>query len=780
MRLLRYKHEISCSINNFLDNSNKKCMIIYTKNSRNLEEIFKGIETDYYFTDTYYSVNNPLQLLFLLRQQRNPAKRAAEFNFFINKGFVRFSPVNLFKSATNIFRKDIKYFEEQIILQLKAFRSPIAIPLCCRNGLDKGVCELIENLCALDNTSVKFILIFNNRSLPQIDLLKSKVFSEYLEVEFASSILQLHFNELNIEQIEAIKAATNDDLFEMEGVYTYLKNSGALKNNTKLVIDELVKSLLKQNFSDDESRVLGVASYFKDKFTIEGIEYICDRDSVKRIDTEIKKILDRSIEDGILSFSDEEYTFIIGMFKDAFKQIYQAQKTKFHTAIESYLKDNNPFQYDFRYYHLQEIQSKSAKNMLLMKVINSLRFKKDIDLQTKNLFVENFDLQLFQDIVDIYAMIDRGDFDNARQKAASIDVSNNFILHSEMKYLLLFLEWKGLERQNPNRLLGNFNEICNLDCEIETKLFAKLLQLSIACNEGNRLIGFPAPSQLFYEINKLLSKYNCVDALYLKNILYRKSNAALNRVSSLSNVKKSFEYFEDKKELYPNEYFMSGTNLVALLLQSASKLANKSSSLSKERNPYILAKALRGQLSPHCPPALSVNLENNYLIAKQLFASNPPTENELQKIITQLSSVDSGCKIMTYMNIGTLYAIRQNYINAMECWRKAEEINQGNDEYFTYILKNNELILRLSQNQNIKPEECDLGETPSVFLDNEVVQYIEMRPKILHELIKFTDLTYDKIKKYFNKRYSDAFHDVALQFFSQPYILSDVQFWSDN
>ncbi len=779
MSLLQYKHEISCSINDFLNNSNKKCLIIYTKNSRNLEDIFKRIETDYIFTDIYCNVNNPLQLLFLLRQQRNPAKRAAEFNFFINKGLIRFSPINLFKSATNIFRKDIKYFEDQIILQIKEFHSPIVIPLCCHDRLDNGVCELIEKLCYLENIGTKFILIFDNKALPQINLLKAKAFCEYLEVEFISSILKTHFNELSYEQIEAIKAATNDDLVEMESIYTYLINTGALRSDTNLVLSELIKSLVQQNFSDDEARVLGIASYFKDKFTIEGIEYICDRDTVNRISTEIKKILDESIENGILSVSDEEYIFIVGMFKDAFKQIYQAQKAKFHSAIESYLKDKNPFQYNIRYYHLKEIQSESAKDMLLMKVINALRFKKDIDLQTKNLFIENFNLQLFEDLSDVYLKINSGDFKNARQKATSIDVSYNFILYSEIKYLLLFLEWKGLKRQNPNHLVNNFNEICNLDCEIETKLFTKLLQLSIACNEGNRLVGFPTPSQLFYEVKRDLSKYNCVDALYLKNILYRKSNAALNRISSLSNVKKSFEYFEDKKELYPNEYFMSGTNLVALLLQSAIKLPN-GPSISTERNPYFIAKRLRRQLSPDCPPALSMNLENNYLIAKQLFASNPPTENELQKTIKQLNGVDSGCKIMTFMNIGTLYAIRQNYAKAIEYWNKAEDINGESDEYFTYILKSNRLILSLSQNQNINPEKCVLGEIPSVFSDNEVIQYIAMRQDILRELIKLTDLNYNKIKKYFNKKYSEAFHCVELQFFSQPYILSDVQFWSDN
>lgn len=514
MSLLQYKHEISCSINDFLDNSNKNCLIIYTKNSRNLDDIFKNIETDYYFTDTYYNVNNPLQLLFLLRQQRNPSKRAAEFNFFINKGLIRFSPINLYKSAINIFKKDIKYFEEQIITQIKEYHSQLVVPLCCHDGTDTEVYELIEKLCTHENTGAKFILIFENKAIPQINLFKAKDFCDYLDVDFKTSILKTHFIELSCDQIEAVKAATNDNLFEMESIYAYLKNSGALRSETNLVINELVKSLVEQNFSDDESRVLGVASYFKDKFTIEGLEYVCNKDSVNRINTEIKKILDKSIEDGILSVSDEEYLFIIGMFKDAFKQIYQTHKTKFHTAIESYLKDKNPFQYDIRYYHLKEIQSESAKDMLLMKVINALRFKKDIDLQTKNLFIENFDLHLFEALSGIYAMIDRGEFENARQKVVSIDISNNFILHSEIKYLILFLEWKGLKRQNPNRLVGNFNEIYNLDCEIETKLFTKLLQLSIACNEGNRLVSFPSPSQLFHEINKLLSKYNCVDALY--------------------------------------------------------------------------------------------------------------------------------------------------------------------------------------------------------------------------------------------------------------------------
>ena len=97
-------------------------------------------------------------------------------------------------------------------------------------------------------------------------------------------------------------------------------------------------------------------------------------------------MLEDSIRDGILDVSDEEYVFIIGMLKDALKQIYKSKKNRFHSAIESYLKDKNPFQYDIRYYHLKEIQSKNAKDMLLMKVINALRF---IFAQKTINFVEN-------------------------------------------------------------------------------------------------------------------------------------------------------------------------------------------------------------------------------------------------------------------------------------------------------------------------------------------------------------------------------------------------------
>lgn len=780
MNFLQYKQKISCYINDFLNESSKKCLVVYTKNSRNLSNILKNIETSYTFTDTYYNVNNSLQLLFLLRQQKNPSKRAAEFNFFINKDFIRFSPINLFRSATNIFRQDLKYFEDQIILQIKEFHSSLAIPICWHEGMDNSICELIENLCTHESADVKFIIIFEDKNLTQIELLTQKDFSEYLEIDFNTSILKTHFDKLSCSQIDALKIATNDDLFEMEGIYTYIMNSRALDSDTDFVINELIKSLVEQNFKGDKSRVLGVAAYFKDKFTIDGIEYICNTDTANRIDTEIKKILDDSIQDGILSVSDEEYIFIIGMFKDALRQIYKAQKNKFHLGIENYLKSKNPFQYDIRYYHLKETQSESAKDMLLMKVINALRFKKDIDIHTKNLFIENYDLRLFENIVDIYSMIDKGNFSAARQKATSINISNNLILHSEIKYLLLFLEWKVMKKQNIKRLESSFNEIYNLDCEIETKLFTKLLQLSIACNNGNKLTDFPTPSQIFLEIIKLLSKYNCVDALYLKNILYRKSNAALNRVSSLDNVVDSFKFFEDKKELYPNEYFMSGVNLVALLLQSTIKRSNESILNSEDRNPYILAKKLRAQLSKDCPIALSVYLENNYLIAKQLFTSNPPTEKELQKVIKQLDKADDGCKIMTLMNIGTLYAMRQNFVYAIKYWDRAEKINEGNDEYFSYIIKSNKLIMMLSQNQHVTTKDCICGEIPYVFSDNEVVQYIEMRQNIINELNKLFDLNYDKIKKYFKQKYRDMFLGMELQFFSQPYILSDVQFWSDN
>ncbi|MBD5086435.1 MAG: hypothetical protein HDT32_03645 [Clostridiales bacterium] len=779
-----YTYEISCEINDFLE-SNKKCLIIYTKNFKNCNNIFNEIQSDFVFTDVYYNVKNLLHLLFLLRQQKNPKKRAAEYNFFVNAGHVRLNPMGLIKSATNAFREDIKYFEEQIVQQLKELGAQIVVPICYCDEMGNEIFDLIFKLCCRHDINTKFILLCHNDSMLQIKAFASEDFCDSLKIEFTTSILKTKFKNLTIEQLNFIKIATNDDLFEMEKIYEYLNKISALNDETPLIIDELFNNIVAKNYSGDKSLVLSIAAHFKEKFTVDGLEYVyCNSESVD-YSNEIINILDTCVEDGILNATNKEYFFIIGLFKKAFSKIYENRNIRFHSTIECYLEMKNPFEYDLRYYHLREIKSSRAGDMLLMKVINALRLKKVIDNDTKTAFEEYFDINLLESLTSIYTLIESGNFKEALFKCSSIDTANNLILHNEVKYLYLFLEWKEISNKNHNLLIHDFEEILSAKCETETKLYTMLLQLSIACNEGNKLDKFPSPSKLFYDIIKILDNYDCIDALFLKNVLYRKSNAALIRVSSLRNVKSSFEYFKDKKELYSNEYFMAGTNLVALLLQSSiktnAKLPQKSiSSLADIRNPYLLAKELKNQLSRNCPPALKVNLENNFLIAKQLFTGTPPTQSNLEKLAGCLDGTGHGCKIMTYMNLGTMYALRKEYERAIYYWNKAEELNDDNDEYYTYIIKNNRIICKKSQNEKVFPDELPSEEIPSVFADKEVIQYIKYRQTILSQLILKENIDYDYIETLFNDEFNSLFHGAQLFFFSQPYFLSDVQFWSDN
>ena len=319
------------------------------------------------------------------------------------------------------------------------------------------------------------------------------------------------------------------------------------------------------------------------------------------------------------------------------------------------------------------------------------------------------------------------------------------------------------------------------ECEAEIKVFTKLLQLSIVSNQGDFIkTEAVMPYRVFSDARRMLAKYNCAEAQFLLHVLKRKSDAALQRVTALSNVEESFLYFSQLKDLYPNEYFMAGNNLVALLLQSKGIGVQPSRKNETElfREPFRLAQFLLGELPKRAPIPLYMYLKNNELIAKRFYTDVPFEDKELQTFESQINKLDHDSQIMFHMNLGTHYAYMGQYKEARQSWNIAEGLNGDGDDFFAYIIESNRLVCELCEGR--KPEFLQLA-TPALMSEPEIMQYVTLRNELIQELISKESIkNYQSIEAAFANKFESAFAKANLVFYSKPFLFSDVQFWSDN
>ena len=141
------EEKLSHSIDVFLKDNKKRCLWIAGSNPRNIKNILPKFRTKYDFTDLFYNVKDETDLLFLIRQQKNPNKRTLEYDEFLNP----IGPFNFSKIATatfNLFKSDIASFSKQIIKELKSINSSrLCILIDCSKDLSERLTYAIREIC---------------------------------------------------------------------------------------------------------------------------------------------------------------------------------------------------------------------------------------------------------------------------------------------------------------------------------------------------------------------------------------------------------------------------------------------------------------------------------------------------------------------------------------------------------------------------------------------------------------------------------------------------------
>ena len=783
------ENNFCCNVNDFLG-SNKKLLIIQCKSTENCTTLIKAIQTDeYIFSDLFFNVSEPEQLLFLLRQQQNPNKRPAEYGYFLGYGKdnAHFSyginPMGIFYSLSNAFRKNLVYFEDQIKNCIKKLGGQVAILLYVDDDISDSIKMLIDNICNCKDCQAKFICITSKQIIGgNLAFLQKQVYTNELNIQLFYSADQVKdfFPLLNLKQVESLLVATNENIYEMFSIYKQICQID--NKESDLFIESLIESSLGQTYSELNKKILGTAAHLYAQFSTQELHKICTQANITDSFEAVDEILEESRKKGVFSCSSEEYNFLSKYIKSVFAKMQSRISNRLHSAIAEYLSAYNPFAYHLRRLHLANAGDLEGKrNMIAMEMCNICHFAKQVDNDASQAFEDEFGVDAKATMLKVYNAIINGKYNDAQQLCITLATVDNQIIQQECTYLNALIDWK---TGNKNRLVIAKNNLSNIiqseTSEPEMVILSKMLLLSIISNIGEytKIETTDTPENIFNSIKTDISKYKHIDADFLRYILYRKSNAAKQRVYSINLVKQSFEFFNERKEIYADEYFKAGTNLLALGLQSldASNLfANDISTLAQTLESDSETNLL--------PITIKLYLKNNLLLYKLFCCPESIKESDIGVFYNEFYNdsdyVNLDSRILFTMNVGTFFAYYRNYNKARQFWDYAEKLNVINDEYFNYIIYTNRIICDICEGKKIAELELP---SPAIFLnDNEIYQYIKLRNHLINQLAKDNkSLTYDQLVKLFSETFNIQFNQANLLFYSNPFLFSEIQFWSDN
>lgn len=789
--ILQYEQDFCCNVNDFL-NSEKKLLFIKCKNEENCKMLLHSMETyDYNFTDLFYNVSRPEHLLFLLRQQKNPNKIPSEYNLFLGYGkelssySYGINPSSIINSIRNLFIKDLSTIKEQIVDCLKKLGKKIAVLLYFEEDISNSLKSLFAELFTDKNCLAKFIFIHNDTISNNLSYLfnKHSELANQLELSYNSEQLQQFFPLFSFKQVQDMLVATEEDIEEMNLIYGQVCSTN--KTSSTEYIDALIRSSLGQICDENSKKILGVAAHLFEKFSPDELCDICNNASINNSFEIIDEVLYKNCAKGIIDVSQTEYVFLSKNIKKAFADMFKRISNRLHTVIYEYLRTKKPFEYQLRRIHAKLAQdAENEVNMTAMELCNACHFFKQPDKSVLQAFEDNFGDSIKNALLNTYKNILKGNYVEARQICLALSSSNNIILQQEMKYLCALIDWKIGDPQRDIKIQNSLSELINSeDTEEEMKILAEMLKLSIVSNIGEyaRSINQTTPFMIFNSINRRLSKFNCLDSDFLKHVLYRKSCSALPRALALNYVGISFEYFKDRMELYYEEYLEAGVNYLAMQLESIDRLSYMYA-VGKSKyyeTPYKFAKSIAEDFENCQSQQIKAYFKNNYLLAKMFFDQKNITENEILNFYSDTKHVNLDSRIMFTMNIGTFFAVFNNYDKARKYWEEARYLNIRNDDYFDYIITSNKIILDICEGK--KPSSIYLF-VPALFSnDAELCQYIDERNKLIKELAcSQSSVSYDDVRKKFSARFSEKFKGSNLLFYSTPFLFSDVQFWSEN
>ena len=769
--MFKYQLNASYLINEYLQN-NKIC-ILSGKSGTGKKHIIKNIECDF---DKYPIIENAYtikdlysQILFFNNEQVNPS---------LNVGLGNTLQVNIpitqiFNKFQSFIKSDFNNLEDKIINELNIItrKNNLLLPIQMYKNTSNNLVNFVFN--RLVELNINLIIIIDEEDAIY---LKEKINMHNIPnviVDFKIDDIYSEFEGLlSLDDIEKILSLTSGKIKYIIEIYNYLTTnpSNDFVDYSQLKIAQI------RDENIDAYNLLEFLAYFKDDFSKNEIKYIYNKlyDEIK-IYSELNSLLKYIIENHILEENNSFFNFVLSIFKQIIKQNSKDNKN-FYKVIGDCIKELYPLDLNGQSYYYTKAEDEYLNIVKWFTVIRLVRnevFDEEL-LCVINSIDNDFIKRAATIIADAYKEYYKSDYNKALEILSKINNSEDSSISNEAYYLTALCYWKKSDefKSNTYKILETI--VSDPNTFEETVLLSKLSLLSIYSNDAqyHNINNYKLYNELKNYINQKISKD--IDYKLLLNILKRKSNCVFPSKECVNDLKGSFDYFNEHKSMFIEEFAMSLCNYCAVLLNLGE--FNKSLACYKDVNWDKLHDSYN--LYNYNNYILSMFFANGTIISSRI--SDDIDKYELLLKTSQMS-VDT--KILTHINLAGLKIYEGKYSEAEELYKLAEEINNGYDDYFNYLISRNKCMIAIIKDDYSNAEILfnHINCITELFSDYEK-KYLRKRDEVLSGIIKNRkpNLTINIISKIINKKLEDRFITNNAKFFSTAVLFSDIQFWTDN
>lgn len=769
--LFNYQLEASYLINEYLQD-NKIC-ILSGKSGIGKKYLIKEIECDfnkYPIIENAYTIKDLYsQLLFFNNEQVN-----ANLDIGVGNTIQANIPITqILNKFQSFIKSDFNNLEDKIVNELNNITKKnnllFSIQLY-KNTSDNLIDFIFNRLIGLD---IHLIIIVDEEDA--IYLKKKTNFQSIPNVIVDCKIDEINSifeNLLSKNDIKKMLSMTCGKIKYIIEIYNYLTTS---PSNDFIDYSQLKISHIKDE-NIDAYNLLEFLSYFKDDFSKNEIKYIHNRlyDEI-RIYSELNSILKYIKENNILEENNSIFHFVLSLFKQIIKQNNKDDK-KFYKVIGDCIKELYPLDLNGQSYYYARAEDEYLNIVKWFNVIRLVR-NKIFDEELMHIInsIENSKIKQISTIIaNAYKEYYDANYNKALNILSKINNSEYSSISNEASYLTALCYWKKSDefKSNTYKILETI--ISDPNTFEETVLLSKLSLLSIYSNDAqyHNINSYKLYNELKNYINQKISQD--LDYKLLLNILRRKSNSVFSSKECVNDLKSSFDYFNEHKNIFFEEFAMSLCNYCAVLLNLGE--FDKSLDCYRTINWNRLNSLYK------------LYNYNNYLLsvffANKMNVSNIMTDKiDKYELLLKTSQMSIDTKILTQINLAGLKIYEEKYDEAEELYKSAEKMNNGYDDYFDYLINRNKCILAIIHNDYSNAEILfnHLNYIPKLFSAYEK-QYLRKRDEVLLEIVqnKEENLTISTLSNIIDTKLDTEFITNNTKFFSTAILFSDIQFWTDN
>lgn len=769
--MFSFQMNASYLINEYLQDNN--LCIISGKKGVGKKYIIENMEFDY---DRYpiienaYTVKDFYSQLLVFKNESNNTDLEIGIGSSIQTNIPITQILNKFR---NFIKLDFDNLDNKVTneLDMLAKKNNLLLPIQLYKNTSNNLLNLIFN--RLINLDIKILIVINEED---IIYLKEKLDFDSIPnviVDYKIEDICFEFEDsLSKNDIERILSLTSGEIKYVIEIHNYLQTNPQTNftDYTRLKISHI------QDSNNDAYSLLEFLSYFEDDFSRNEIKYIYNRlyDEFK-ISSELNILLKYIIENHILEEDNSFYRFILSIFKQILKQ-NKTDNKKFNKVLGDCIKEIYPLDLDAQLYYYSKADNKYS-NIVKWFIVIRLARDKNLDDETLSIIdtiEENHIKRMAIIMVDAYKCFYESNYDKVLNVLSEISISEDSKFSNEVNYLTALCYWKKSDefKSDAYKLLEAI--ISDPNTFEETILLSKMALLSIYSNDAqyhNTNI-----LKLYNELKNYINERIIDDKDYnlLLNILRRKSNCVFPSKQCINDLKNSFDYFNEYKNVFSQEFAMSLCNYCAALLNLGE--FDKCLDCYKDINWKSLNDSYK------------LYNYNNYLLSeffsnKTIISDNIVNDINKYELLLNAYQMSIDTRILTYINLAGLKIYEGKYNEAEEIYKTAEKLNNDYDDYFSYLINMNKCVIAIINNDYANAEILfnRMNYIPDLFSVYDK-QYLRKRNEVLFKVIKNRkpNLTINDISKSINKELYDEFITNNAKFFSTAILFSDIQFWTDN